>query len=157
MPKIVPRFGETKHARHRYVRVDLGAHRAAADIGKAAGLTQFGVHLETLHPGARSSVRHWHEAEDEFVYVISGELVLIEDEETVLRAGEAAGWAAGVPVGHCLENRSAEDATILTVGTRDPGDRWHYVEHGITGTYDDASETFSYTDAAGNPIERETP
>ena len=81
-------------------------------LGDALDLTQFGARLERLPPGSRSSHRHWHEAEDEFLYVVSGELILIEDVETVLRAGDAAGWKAGVPLAHCLENRSAEDAVV---------------------------------------------
>src|SRR5688572_20549926 len=67
-------------------------------LGDQVGLTQFGVHLEELPPGSRSSHRHWHETEDEFVLVISGELVLVEAEETSLRAGDAVAWAAGTPV-----------------------------------------------------------
>jgi len=98
-------------------------------LGDAAGLQQIGVRLECLRPGSRSSQRHWHETEDEFVFVISGELVLIEDDETSLAAGDAAGWRAGSPVGHCLENRSSADATILVVGTRNPADKVHYPDH----------------------------
>jgi uncharacterized cupin superfamily protein len=155
MPNLTPRFGPRRHARHPYVRVDLGNYTPAPDLGAALGLSQIGVHIETLHPGTRSSVRHWHENEDEFVYVISGELVLIEEAETVLRAGDCAGWAAGVPVGHCMENRSGADATFLVVGTRAPRDRWHYVDHGITGSYDRDSDTVTYTGPDGAPIERE--
>ncbi|MDU8942464.1 cupin domain-containing protein [Ovoidimarina sediminis] len=108
-------------------------------LGEAAGLTQFGVRLERLPPGSRSSERHWHETEDEFVYVLEGELVLVEDVETVLRAGEAAGWPAGVALGHCLENRSGADAVMLVVGTRSAAGVVHYpgddlaVRHGPEG------------------------
>ena len=71
--------------------------RARKRLGKAAGLKQFGVNICTLKPGAASSQRHWHENEDEFVYVLEGEVVLCEDDgETVLKAGDAAGWKAGV-------------------------------------------------------------
>jgi uncharacterized cupin superfamily protein len=155
MPKINAPFTR-KAARHPYVRVDLGDY-SNANLGDAAGLTQFGVHLEILHPGARSSVRHWHENEDEFVYVLDGELVLVEDAETVLRSGDAAAWAAGSPVAHCLENRSGADATYLVVGTRADRDRWHYVDHGVTGAYDRDSDAVTYTGPDGQPIERETP
>jgi uncharacterized cupin superfamily protein len=156
MPKLTPTFEPRQHGRHPYARVDLGDYTAASDLGEPLGLTQFGVQIETLHPGARSSLRHWHEAEDEFVYVIAGELVLIEDTETTLRAGDCAGWPAGVAVGHCLENRSGADATYLVVGTRAARDRWHYVDHGITGAHDRASGTRSFTGPDGAPIERET-
>ncbi|MBU4238752.1 MAG: cupin domain-containing protein, partial [Alphaproteobacteria bacterium] len=71
--------------------------------------------------GAWSSQRHWHEAEDEFVMVVEGEVVLIEDDgETVLRAGDCAGFKAGVPNGHRIENRSGHEAVLLEVGTRSP-------------------------------------
>src|SRR6059058_468428 len=88
-------------------------------LGEAAGLTQFGVNLVRLRPGAASSARHWHEQEDEFVYMVEGELVLVEDEgETIVRPGDAAGFKAGVPNGHHLVNRADRDAVFLVVGTR---------------------------------------
>ncbi len=88
-------------------------------LGDAVGLTQFGVNLTTLKPGAWSSQRHWHEAEDELVYVLEGELVLCEnDGQTVLKAGDAAGWKAGTPNGHCLINRSTRDAVYIEIGWR---------------------------------------
>ena len=96
-------------------------------LGNAAGLTQFGVNLTTLPPGAWSSQRHWHAVEDEFVYVISGEVVLVEDDgEHVLRAGDSAGFKAGVRNGHHLINRSATDVVMLTVGSRDNSDHGEY-------------------------------
>lgn len=101
--------------------------RRAVRLGIAAGLTQFGVNLVTLPPGAWSSQRHWHAKEDEFVYVLTGELVLVEDEgETLLLAGDCAGWKAGVRNGHHLINRSAADASFLVVGTRDDADWGEY-------------------------------
>jgi uncharacterized cupin superfamily protein len=101
--------------------------RVSAHLGLAAGLTQFGVNLITLPPGEWSSQRHWHHNEDEFVFIVSGELVLIEDEgETVLRAGDSAGFKAGVQNGHHLVNRSGEAAVVLTVGSRDDADHGDY-------------------------------
>ncbi len=91
-------------------------------LGELAGLTQFGVNLLKLPPGAWSSQRHWHSAEDEFVYVVQGEVVLVTDAgEEVLRAGECAGFKAGDPLAHHLQNRSGAAALLLEVGTRDPG------------------------------------
>ena len=88
-------------------------------ISEAGGLTQFGAFIEVLQPGSRSSIKHWHSAEDEMIYVLEGEITLIEgDTETVLRLGDAATFQAGVPVGHFLENRSAEATRCLVVGTR---------------------------------------
>lgn len=95
--------------------------RSRRALGDAGGLDQFGVNLMTLKPGGWSSQRHWHSAEDEFVWVVSGEVVLVEDEgETVLRAGDCAAFKSGVANGHHLQNRSDRDALLLEVGTRDP-------------------------------------
>jgi uncharacterized cupin superfamily protein len=96
-------------------------------LGNVVGLTQFGVNLTTLKPGAASALRHWHEAEDEFIYVLQGEVTLIEDEgETLLRPGDAAGFKAGIPNGHHLVNKSGRDVVYLEVGTRSPRERAHY-------------------------------
>jgi uncharacterized cupin superfamily protein len=93
--------------------------RARSKLGDAAGLTQFGVNLCRLPPGAWSSQRHWHTGEDEFVYVVSGEVVLVTDGgEEVLRAGDCAGFPAGDANGHCLQNRSGHDAEVIEIGTR---------------------------------------
>lgn len=88
-------------------------------LGDAAGITQFGVNLLQLPPGAASSQRHWHSAEDEFVFVISGEVVLVTDKgEEVLRAGDCAGFPKDVSDGHQLINKSATMAVCLEIGTR---------------------------------------
>ncbi|WP_293900648.1 cupin domain-containing protein [Phenylobacterium sp.] len=99
-------------------------------LGDAAGLTQFGVNLTRLAPGVWSSQRHWHTAEDEFVWVVSGEVVLVTDAgEQVLRAGDCAGFKAGAPNGHQIQNRSDGEAMLLEVGTRAPEtDRSDYPE-----------------------------
>src|SRR5882762_4736851 len=89
---------------------DAVAGRERKRLGNAVGLDQFGVNLTRLKPGMASSQRHWHETEDEFVYIIEGEVVLCEnDGETVLKPGDAAGWKAGVANGHCLVNRTTRD------------------------------------------------
>ena len=101
--------------------------REKAAIGNVAGLTQFGVNLTRLKPGAASALRHWHEQEDEFVYVLEGELVLIEDGgETMLKPGDCAGFKAGVSNGHHLINKSPRDALYLEIGTRAAAERGHY-------------------------------
>ncbi len=88
-------------------------------LGDAAGLTQFGVNLLRLAPGVWSSQRHWHTAEDEFTWVVSGEVVLVTNEgEQLLRAGDCAGFPAGVPNGHQFQNRSNGEAVLLEVGSR---------------------------------------
>ena len=101
--------------------------RSKKKLGDAAGLTRFGVNLVTLGPGGQSALRHWHTLEDEFVYVLEGELVLVTDAgEQVLRPGDSAGFPAGVKDGHCLQNRSAADASFLVVGSRDDADAGEY-------------------------------
>jgi uncharacterized cupin superfamily protein len=93
--------------------------RERTRLGDVAGLTQFGVNLLRLPPGAWSSQRHWHTTEDEFVYVLSGEVTLVTDAGAeVLRPGDTAGFKANDPNGHCLQNRSGHDVTLLEVGTR---------------------------------------
>jgi uncharacterized cupin superfamily protein len=94
--------------------------RARQRLGNAVGLSQFGVNLTTLKPGAWSSQRHWHRNEDEFVYVLRGEITLIEDHhsEIVLKPGDAAGFKANSGNGHCLVNRTQQDAVYIEVGTR---------------------------------------
>ncbi len=97
--------------------------RRRKKLGDAAGLTQFGVNRLTLPPDTWSSQRHWHSRCDEFVYVLSGEVVLVTDAgEEILRAGDCAGFKHGDENGHCLQNRSNTDAIILEVGTRDAAD-----------------------------------
>lgn len=92
-------------------------------VGDAAGLTQFGVNLTRLPPGCWSSQRHWHTAEDEFILVVEGEVALVTESGTeTLRAGDCAGFKAGVADGHHLQNRSDRDAVVLEVGTRRPQD-----------------------------------
>jgi uncharacterized cupin superfamily protein len=101
--------------------------RERRKLGDAAGLTQFGVNLLILPPGAWSSQRHWHTESDEFVYVLSGEVTLATDGgEEVLRAGDAVGFKAGDPNGHCLQNRSNAEVRVLEFGTRVPNDAAYY-------------------------------
>lgn len=102
-----------------------GRHRQF--LGDAVGLTQFGVNLSRIEAGQSSSLRHWHENEDEFVFMLEGELVLKEnDGEAVLKAGDCAGFKGGSGNAHRLINRSSHDAVYLEVGTRAPVDRVHY-------------------------------
>src|SRR6266404_6288900 len=99
------------------------AARARQRLGDAAGLTDFGVNLLRLPAGAWSSQRHWHSAEDEFVYVLEGEAVLVTDSgEEILRAGDCAGFKAGLRDGHHLQNRSPRDVVVLEIGSRKVAD-----------------------------------
>jgi uncharacterized cupin superfamily protein len=124
--------------------------REKAALGNLAGLTQFGVNLTRLKPGAASSLRHWHENEDEFVFVLEGELTLIEDEgETRLAVGEAAGFKSGVPNGHHLVNKSQRDAVYLEIGTRAERECAHYPEHDLVARKD--GKHFAYFHKSGEP------
>ncbi len=101
--------------------------RERRGLADAADLAQFGVNLLTLPPGAWSSQRHWHTHEDEFVYVLAGEVVLVTDAgEEILRAGDGAGFKAGDDNGHCLQNRSGAEARVLEIGSRVKGDGAFY-------------------------------
>ena len=130
-------------------RVVLGRERKR--LGNAVGLTQFGVNLTTLKPGAWSSQRHWHENEDEFVYIVSGEVVLCEDGgETVLKPGDAAGFKANSGNGHCLINRTQRDAVYIEVGTRAKGERATYSD--IDMRYErDVGGNVRYVRKSGEP------
>jgi uncharacterized cupin superfamily protein len=99
------------------------AARTRRRLGAAGGLRDFGVNLMTLPPGGWSSQRHWHSHEDELVYVLEGEVTLIEDGgETLLYAGDCAAFPKGTGNGHHLVNRSSATAVYLEVGSRDPHD-----------------------------------
>jgi len=103
------------------------ASRARQRLGESSGLSDFGVNLLRLPPGTWSSQRHWHTAEDEFVFIVEGEVVLITDSgEETLRAGDSAGFKAGVKDGHHLQNRSPRDAVVLEVGSRKEADEGEY-------------------------------
>jgi uncharacterized cupin superfamily protein len=117
-------------------------------VGDAAGLAHIGVNIVTLEPGVWSSQRHWHELEDEFVYMIEGELVLITDEgEEIMHPGDCVGFKAGVRNGHHLINRSNAVARFLVVSNRDEAD---------SGAYSDLDMRFnadgSYAKKNGDPF-----
>ena len=126
--------------------------RSRRRLGNAAGLEQFGVNLTTLKPGAASAQRHWHAAEDEFVYVLSGEVVLCENGgEMLLRAGDAAGFKAGVANGHRLLNRSAADAVYLEIGTRAVHERVDYPDIDMRAERDDKGMRYLHKSGAPYP------
>jgi uncharacterized cupin superfamily protein len=124
-------FDEPCRARHR------------TRLADAAGLTQYGVNLVRLEPGAWSSQRHWHIAQDEFIYIVSGEITLVTDAGAeTLHAGDCAGFKAGAADGHHLQNRSNADASFLEMGTRLAEDGAFYSDidmkvppHSEPGTY----------------------
>lgn len=121
--------------------------RSSLRLGQAGGLTQFGANLVILAPGARSSLRHWHRHEDEFVMVTQGECVLVQDAgETVMRAGDCAAFRAGDPDGHCLVNRSKAEARFLVVGTRAPSEVVTYSDVDMMVVVEGGDARFTYKD-----------
>ena len=126
------------------------AGRAKRALGDQFGLRQFGVNLTVLQPGSASSERHWHEAEDEFVYVLDGEVTLIDETgEQLLTPGMCAGFRAGIANAHKLVNRGSAPATFLEVGTRSEGDRAHYAEADMAAVKEDGR--FRITRKDGTP------
>ena len=126
--------------------------RRRIKLGDAAGLTQFGANLCTLPPGAWSSQRHWHTKGDELIYVVSGEVVLVTDEgEETLRAGDSAGFKAGHRNGHHFQNRSASDAVILEIGTRVEGDETFYSDIDLRAV---AGQGYAHRDGTPYPKEK---
>jgi uncharacterized cupin superfamily protein len=145
MPKIdiaaiTPRVGSSYPGDLKAIA--QGRERRA--LGDAGGLTQFGCSLTRVKPGSATSQRHWHEVEDEMVYILEGELVLVEDGgETVMRPGDAATFKAGVADGHHLVNRSDRDAVLLEMGTRPDHDVIRYSDVDLVCRYDGTTDTFT--------------
>ena len=128
LDKVPIKSGSSYPKQFHQVRGNIAAKKWQP-VGDAAGLTMFGVNRMMMEPGAASSLRHWHTHEDEFVVILEGELVLITNEgETVMRAGDMAGFPKGVDNGHCLVNRSKSPAIFLAIGNRDPDDECIYAD-----------------------------
>ena len=145
MPKIdidaVPDDAGTNYP-EQYRHVVKG--RSRKRLGNAAGLTQFGFNVARLKPGAASSLRHWHRDEDELVYVLEGEVVLVEDDgESVLKPGDAAAWKANAGIGHHLVNRTTQDAVFIEVGSRSPQERVEYSDVDMVMTRDGPSPRYT--------------
>lgn len=117
-------------------------------LSDEGGLTQFGAHVQTLQPGSRSSDRHWHEEEDEFLYMLSGEATVVEEDgDHPLRPGDAACWPAGRANAHQVVNRSDAPCTFLIFGSRAIPDVTHYPDRGdILYDFDDGSWRLQRTD-----------
>jgi len=143
--KLVPPAWQTDNPAHPVLGTGPGAYRYQL-LSDPGGLTQFGAFLEELPPGSRSGHRHWHEEEDEMVVMLSGEAVLVEDTETPLLAGDVAAWPAGHPVGHRLDNRSADPVRYLVIGTRRTQDRIHYTDHDLITEKDGATRRYLHRD-----------
>ena len=153
MPKIdIEAIPETSSTGYPAPFRELVKGRFRKALGNAGRLTQFGVNLCRLAPGAATAQRHWHEKEDELVFVLDGELTLIEDDgETLLRAGDAAAFKAGTRNGHHLVNRSGRDALLLEIGTRDPNDRGEYPDLDMTFVCENGVDRFLHRDGTPYP------
>ena len=120
-------------------------------LGDVFGLTQYGVNLTTLAPGTWSSQRHWHEKEDEFIFIVEGEITLIDDAgEHLLKPGMCAGFKAGVANGHHLVNKTKSPVTYLEIGTRSAQERAHYSDADMLFEKDGAKS--SVTRRSGAPF-----
>jgi uncharacterized cupin superfamily protein len=123
------------------------AGRSSLRLGDAGGLTQFGVNLVTLQPGALSSLRHWHLNEDEFVMVTEGECTLVQDAgETVMRPGDCAAFPAGNPDGHHFINRTDAVARFLVVGSKAPREVATYSDVDLRVEMENGRARFTYKD-----------
>jgi uncharacterized cupin superfamily protein len=126
--------------------------RLKRPLGDALGLTRIGINYTTLYPGRESAMRHWHTHEDEFVYVLEGEVVLrTEGGEQLLRAGMCAGFAAGRDDGHQLINRSAQPAVYLEVSNRDSADNAHYSDPDVDLVWNAPHARGTFTRRDGTP------
>lgn len=128
----------------------LGAERRR--LGEAVGLTNFGVNLVRLPAGCASAQRHWHSRQDEFIFVLAGDLTLITDAgPQLLMAGHAAGFPAGKADGHQLVNRSDRDAVYLEIGDRSPGDDCDYPDIDLKWRNIDGDQKGLYLHKDGTP------
>ena len=132
--------------------------RSSLRLGQAGGLTQFGANLVILEPGARSSLRHWHAHEDEFVMVTQGEVTLIQNAgETKMYPGDCAAFPAGEEDGHCFVNRSDANAGFLVVGTKANPEFATYPDDNLKVELKDGSATFTLHDGTPYRAPDETP
>jgi uncharacterized cupin superfamily protein len=141
--KLTPRTGSIYPSPY----AEMMAGRSSLRLGEAGGLTQFGVNLVTLQPGALSSLRHWHLNEDEFVMVTEGECRLVQDAgETVMRPGDCAVFPAGNPDGHQFINRTASPARFLVIGTKAPREVATYSDLDLRVEMEGGKARFTYRD-----------
>ena len=123
--------------------------RSRKRFGKVAGLTNFGVNLVTLQPGSRSSIRHWHSKQDEFIYIVEGEVTLVTNEgKQLLIAGDCAGFPAGEVNGHHLINQSNSIAKYLEIGDKTPGDTVNYPDVDLVAKDSDTGWVFTRKDGS---------
>jgi uncharacterized cupin superfamily protein len=121
-------------------------------LSDAGGLTQFGAFLEILHPGGQTSLRHWHENEDEFLYVLEGSVTLLEnDGPKVVGPGTCLCWPAGLPNAHCLRNEGSAPATLFILGSRFAEDVCHYPDIDLHYSRRNGLRCFAHKDGTPYP------
>ncbi|MBZ0124614.1 MAG: cupin domain-containing protein [Roseovarius sp.] len=127
------------------------AGRTSLRLGDAGGLTQFGANLVILAPGAKSSLRHWHETQDEFVMIVKGSCTLIDDTGAhIMTPGDCAAFPAGEPNGHHFVNRTGQEARFLVIGTRTPSETAWYSDVDLKVTMNADGAAFAHKD--GTPL-----
>jgi len=151
MPKVdLPPFVTEDDSIHPVLGGGIGPYRYQL-ISDPGGLSQFGAFIEELPPGSTSGRRHWHESEDEMILMLSGEAVLVEEDETPLLPGDAACWPAGMPVGHRIDNRSDRPVRYLVIGTRQAQDIIHYTDHDLITIKDGPHRRYLRRDGTDHP------
>ena len=156
MPKIdIQKAPSTKGSTYPSPFHQPAKDRIRRRLGDAGGLNDFGVNLTELPPGNWSSQRHWHTAEDEFVYVLSGEVTLVTDDgEEILRTGDCVAFPKNAPNGHHLINRSKGVAVFLEIGTRSKRDRVDYPDIDLRNVKDESGTRFLHK--SGEPYAKTT-
>ncbi len=147
LSQIIPRTGSIYPAPYDAEM----AGRSSLRVGDAGGLTQFGANIVILAPGAKSSLRHWHEEQDEFVVMLEGECTLVEDDgRSLMRPGDCATFKAGDANGHHFVNESDAEARFLVVGTRTPTETAHYSDVDLMVKI--GPDGFAFTRRDGSPL-----
>ena len=158
MPKI--KLNDTKYSEGRYPKELMQYYQGNTDtykqikVGYLGGLTQFGVNKTILPTNSATAMRHWHEEEDEFVFIISGSAILFDkDGEHEMNAGDCATFKAGDNNGHAIVNKSNEDVVLLEVGTRAQKDIVHYTDKDLINDVDRTqTKQYTFKDSAGKVI-----
>ena len=158
MPKI--NLINTKYSEGRYPKELIKYYQGNTDtykqikVGDLGGLTQFGVNKTILPKNSATAMRHWHDKEDEFVFIISGSATLVDkDGKHEMNAGDCATFKAGDNNGHAIVNKSTEDVVLLEVGTRAQKDIVHYTDKDLINDVDRTQKKQNtFKDSAGKVI-----
>ena len=150
MPVVRSGFQDGNGPGHPILGNAAGPYRFRL-LSDPGGLTQFGAFVEELPPGSASSERHWHETEDEMIYVLEGTPTLVEDTALELSPGDAVCWPSGQGVAHRIENRSPNPVRYLVIGTRNQSDVIHYADHDLVTHKEGAARRYLRRDGTPYP------